>query len=163
MILLQHLKTLLEECKSYWVDELLGALWACRITPRSSTGETLFCLVYRSEAMIFVEIREATIRVRRYEKSINDEATSFNFEMIEEKRKATQVQMLKAKNRMINNYNKKVKNDSFQVGGDLVLKKVEVSNHVDKLDPNWESPFKIMKICKRGTYRLQDMHNKDLP
>lgn len=36
---------------------------------------------------------------------------------------------------MINDYNKKAKNNYFQVG-DLVLKKVELSKHVGKLDPN---------------------------
>lgn len=37
---------------------------------------------------------------------------------------------------------------AYQVG-DLVLKKVEVFKHVEKLDPNWEGLYKIVKIYKR--------------
>ncbi|KAL0430843.1 UNVERIFIED_CONTAM: hypothetical protein Sradi_0710300 [Sesamum radiatum] len=51
-ILLQHLKTRLDGAKGSWVEELSGVLWAYRTTPRSATGETPFCLVYGSEAII---------------------------------------------------------------------------------------------------------------
>lgn len=119
-ILLQYLKILLEECKSYWVDELPGVLWAYRTTPRSTIGETPFYLVYESEVVILVEIGEATLQIIRYKKEVNDETWSFNLEVVKEK--SDQVQMLKTRNTIINDYRKKVKNNTFQVG-DLVLKK----------------------------------------
>ncbi|KAL0405364.1 UNVERIFIED_CONTAM: Gag-Pol polyprotein [Sesamum latifolium] len=52
--------------------------------------------------------------------------------------------------------------DHLQVGN-LVLKKVEVSKHVGKLDPGWEGPFKVIKVKKPSTYKLQDLEGKDLP
>ncbi|KAL0420546.1 UNVERIFIED_CONTAM: hypothetical protein Slati_3077500 [Sesamum latifolium] len=63
---------------------------------------------------------------------------------------------------MIRSYNRKIRPRHFQVG-DLVLKKVEVSKHVEKLDPGWEGPFKVTKVKKSGTYKLQDLDGKDLP
>ncbi|KAL2241093.1 UNVERIFIED_CONTAM: Gag-Pol polyprotein [Sesamum indicum] len=53
--ILQHLKTRLEG-KGSWVDELPGVLWAYLTTPRTATGETPFCLVYGTEAIIPAEI-----------------------------------------------------------------------------------------------------------
>lgn len=94
-ILLQHLKTRLEEYKPYWVDELPGVLWAYYTTPWSSIGETPFCLVYGSKAIILIEIGEATHWVRRYGKDINDEAMSCNLEVIREKRESAQMQIIK--------------------------------------------------------------------
>ncbi|KAL2240957.1 UNVERIFIED_CONTAM: Retrovirus-related Pol polyprotein from transposon opus [Sesamum indicum] len=51
---------------------------------------------------------------------------------------------------------KEMRRESLQVG-DLVLRKVEVSKHVGKLDPNWEGPFKVVEIIGKGTYKLQDV------
>ncbi|KAL2247292.1 UNVERIFIED_CONTAM: hypothetical protein Sindi_2581500 [Sesamum indicum] len=65
-ILLQHLKTRFEGAKRWWVEEIPGVLWAYRTTPRTSTGEIPFCLVYGSKAIIPAEIGEETARVSQY-------------------------------------------------------------------------------------------------
>ncbi|KAL0440207.1 UNVERIFIED_CONTAM: hypothetical protein Slati_2503700 [Sesamum latifolium] len=105
--------------KGQWVEELPRVLWAYRTTPRSAAGETPFCLVYGTEAIIHAEIGEETRRIAQYD--------------------ATK--------------NKRFKPRCFQVR-DLILKKVEVSKHVGKLDPGWEGPFKVIEIRKPGAYRL---------
>ncbi|KAL0329007.1 UNVERIFIED_CONTAM: hypothetical protein Sradi_4887400 [Sesamum radiatum] len=58
--ILQHLKTRLDEAKGNRVDELPWVLWAYKTTPRRSTGESAFNLVYRMEAIISAEIGEET-------------------------------------------------------------------------------------------------------
>ncbi|KAL2248370.1 UNVERIFIED_CONTAM: hypothetical protein Sindi_2689300 [Sesamum indicum] len=68
--ILQHLKTHLEN-KGSWVDELPGVLWAYRTTPRSATGETPFCLVYGTEAIIPAEIGEESQRIMQYDPEAN--------------------------------------------------------------------------------------------
>ncbi|KAL0462487.1 UNVERIFIED_CONTAM: hypothetical protein Slati_0136300 [Sesamum latifolium] len=136
-ILLQHLKT-------------------------SATGETPFCLVYGSEAIIPAEIGEETARVSQYEPADNGEKRSFDLSTIEEKRDRAYARILHYKKMMTRGYNQKVKPRSFQVD-DLVLKKVEVSKHVGKLDPTWEGPYKVTEIKKRGIYALQDLEGKNLP
>ncbi|KAL0408327.1 UNVERIFIED_CONTAM: Gag-Pol polyprotein [Sesamum radiatum] len=108
-----------------------------------------------------VEIGEETQRVSQYETN-NQTERAFDLTTIEEKRDATYARILHHKGLMMRSYNQKVKPRHFQVG-DLVLKKVEVSKHVGKLDSGWEGPFKVVKIKKQGTYKLQDLEGKDLP
>ncbi|KAL2228882.1 UNVERIFIED_CONTAM: Gag-Pol polyprotein [Sesamum indicum] len=85
--ILQHLKTRLDN-KGSWVDELLGVLWAYRTMPRTATGETPFCLVYGTEAIIPAEIREESQRVGHYEPETNRIERNFDLTVIEEKREA---------------------------------------------------------------------------
>ncbi|KAL0446398.1 UNVERIFIED_CONTAM: hypothetical protein Slati_1767700 [Sesamum latifolium] len=144
-IILQHLKTRLEGAKGSWVEELPGVLWAYRTTPRSSTGEIPFCLVYGTEAIIPAEIGEETQRVAQYEVERNQKERAFDLTVIEEKRNAAYAKILHQKVLMMRSYNRKARPRCFQLG-DLVLKKVEVSKHVGKLDPGWEGPFKVIKI-----------------
>lgn len=53
---LNGLKKRLDGTKSRWAEELQNVLWAYRITPRRSTGKTLFSLTYRAEAVVLAEI-----------------------------------------------------------------------------------------------------------
>ncbi|KAL2228606.1 UNVERIFIED_CONTAM: Retrovirus-related Pol polyprotein from transposon 17.6 [Sesamum indicum] len=132
--ILQHLKTRLDSKRS-WLDELLGVLWAYRTTPRSSTGETPFCFVFGTEALIPAEIGEESHRVTMYNPMTNHEERLLDLELIEEKkREVAYAKMLHHKSLMMRSYNKRLRPRQFQVG-DLVLKKVEVSKHVEKLDP----------------------------
>ncbi|KAL2237223.1 UNVERIFIED_CONTAM: Gag-Pol polyprotein [Sesamum indicum] len=160
--LVQHLKTRLEGAKRAWVEELLGVLWACRTTPQIATGETPFYLFYGSKVVIPAEIREETTRVVQYEPKENSQERSFDLTVIEEGRDRAYAKILRYKSMMTKSYNRRVRSRSFQVG-DLVLKKVEVTKHVGKLDPTWEGPYKVVEIRKKGTYTLQDMEGKNLP
>ncbi|KAL2230962.1 UNVERIFIED_CONTAM: Retrovirus-related Pol polyprotein from transposon [Sesamum indicum] len=123
--ILQHLKTRLSS-KGSWLDELPGVL--------SSTGETPFWLVFGTEALIPAEIGEESHRVTMYDPATNHEERLLDLELIEEKREVAYARMLHHKGLMMKSYNKKLKPRQFQVG-DLVLKKVEISKHVGKLDP----------------------------
>ncbi|KAL2251337.1 UNVERIFIED_CONTAM: Gag-Pol polyprotein [Sesamum indicum] len=151
-IILQHLKSRISSKKD-WVEEMPGVLWAYRTTPRSTTGETPFSLVYGSEAVIPVEIGEESPRITGFDPTINREQITFDLDIVEERRDAAQVRMMHYKSLMLRNYNKNLKFRSLQVA-DLVLKKVEVSRHVGKLDPNWEGPFKMVEIVGNGAYKL---------
>ncbi|XP_020553064.1 uncharacterized protein LOC110012711 [Sesamum indicum] len=131
--ILQHLKTRLESKRS-WVDELPGVLWAYRTTPRTTTGETPFCLVYGTEAIIPAEIGEESQRVMQYEPETNRNERSFDLIVIEEKREAAYARILHHKGLMMKSHSRRIRPRQLQVG-DLVLKKVEASKHVGKLEP----------------------------
>ncbi|KAL2228390.1 UNVERIFIED_CONTAM: Gag-Pol polyprotein [Sesamum indicum] len=154
--ILQHLKTRLEN-KGSWVDELPGVLWAYRTTPRTATGETLFCLVYGTKAIIPAKIGEESQRVAMYDPETNQDERRFDLTVIEEKRDASYARILHHKGLMMKSHDRRIRPRQLQVG-DLVLKKVEASKHVGKLEPPWEGPYKVIEIKKKGTYRLQDMH-----
>ncbi|KAL0445346.1 UNVERIFIED_CONTAM: hypothetical protein Slati_2257300 [Sesamum latifolium] len=114
-----------------------------------------------TEAIIPTEIGEETQRIAQYDAVKNREGRACDLTVIEEKRDGVYPRILHHKGLMMRSYNQKVKSRCFQVG-DRVLKKVEVSKHVGKLDPGWEGPFKVIEVKKPGTYRLQDMEGKDL-
>ncbi|KAL0303534.1 UNVERIFIED_CONTAM: Gag-Pol polyprotein [Sesamum radiatum] len=111
--ILQHLKTRLEGAKGSWVEELPGVLWAYRTTPRSATGETPFCLVFGTEAIIPAEIGEETQRVAQYEREKNQEERAFDLTMIEERRDAAYAKILHHKGLMMRNYNRKNQAEVF--------------------------------------------------
>ena len=46
-VIVNGLKKRLDSAKGRWVEELPNVLWAYRITPRRSIGETPFSLTYR--------------------------------------------------------------------------------------------------------------------
>ncbi|KAL0285648.1 UNVERIFIED_CONTAM: hypothetical protein Scaly_2812500 [Sesamum calycinum] len=51
-ILVQGIKKRLDMAGSNWIEELTSVLWSYRTTPRGSTGENPFSLVYGIEALI---------------------------------------------------------------------------------------------------------------
>ncbi|KAL0462008.1 UNVERIFIED_CONTAM: hypothetical protein Slati_0088400 [Sesamum latifolium] len=51
-ILVQGIKRRLDRVGGNWTEELTSVLWAYRTTPRGSTGESPFSLVYETEAII---------------------------------------------------------------------------------------------------------------
>ena len=62
-------------------------------------------------------------------------------------------------------YNQRVQHIQFSVGN-LILRKV-VQNTKDptngKLSPNWEGPYKIIKLAGKGAYYLEDPKCKQAP
>ena len=54
--IMNGLKRRLDGAKGRWAEELSNVLWAYRITPRRSTGETPFYLTYGAEVVIPAEV-----------------------------------------------------------------------------------------------------------
>ena len=67
------LKRRLEDAKGRWANELPSVLWAYRITPRRSTGETPFSLTYGVEAVIPAEVNLCSGWVSRFSPAENSE------------------------------------------------------------------------------------------
>ncbi|KAL0460959.1 UNVERIFIED_CONTAM: Transposon Ty3-G Gag-Pol polyprotein [Sesamum latifolium] len=130
----KNLKTKLGDSRTGWVEEIPGVLWAYRTTPRTSTGETPFSLVYGSEALIPAEVVEPTQRVLSYEEHDNHEARHQDLDLIEEQRNIARMRLENYKRRILRSYNSRVKERTLQIG-DLVLRKVEVQKPVEKLEP----------------------------
>ena len=78
--------TRLEGAKGAWPDELLGVLWAYKMTVRTPIRETPFKLAYGSEAVILVEMHMANHRVMRYQDEDNEERLLLNLDLIDEVR-----------------------------------------------------------------------------
>ncbi|KAK4391376.1 hypothetical protein Sango_1915400 [Sesamum angolense] len=85
-------------------------------------GETPFCLVHDTKAIIPAEIKEETKRISQYDPASKREGRFFDLTTMEERRDHAYAQRLHHKSLMIRSYKRKVRPRHFQVG-DLVLKK----------------------------------------
>ncbi|KAL0291939.1 UNVERIFIED_CONTAM: hypothetical protein Sradi_7008700 [Sesamum radiatum] len=161
-ILLQGIKRRLERVGGNWVEELTSVLWAYRTTPRESTGETPFSLVYGIEAIIPAELGIPSHRLMNFSKECNENLLRENLDLIEKLREKAFLRIQRYNNIMINSYNRRVKSRSFQVG-DLVLRRADALKPIGKLDPTWERPYKVTSVIGKGAYELEDPEGRPLP
>ncbi|KAL0433780.1 UNVERIFIED_CONTAM: hypothetical protein Slati_2712300 [Sesamum latifolium] len=131
-------------------------------TPRWSTGETPFSLVYGTEAIIPAELGMPSHRVMNFSEECNENLLRENLDLIEELMEKAFLRIQRYKNIMINSYNKRVKSRSFQVG-DLVLRRVDALKPIGKLDPTWEEPYKVTSVIGKEAYELEDPEGRPLP
>ncbi|KAL0410993.1 UNVERIFIED_CONTAM: hypothetical protein Slati_3689000 [Sesamum latifolium] len=154
-ILVQGIKRRLERVGGNWAEELTSVLWAYRTTPRGSTGETPFSLVYGTEAIIPAELGMPSHKVMIFSEECNENLLRENLDLIEELRKKAFLRVQRYKNIMISSYNIRVKSQNFQVG-DLVLRRADALKPIGKLDPTWEGPYKVTSVLGKGAYELED-------
>ena len=136
--------------KGVWPDELLGVLWAYRMTVRTPTGETPFKLTYGSEAIIPAEVHMANHRDMMYQEKDNTEQLCLNLDLIDGVKTDVDERIAKYKNLMARQHDAMVKPRQFNIE-DLVLKKVSLATKNlahGKLGPNWKGPYRIIN-CKR--------------
>ena len=82
--MLKIIETRLEGAKGIWPDELPSVLWAYRTTARTPTGETLFQLAYRTDAVIPTEVGLTSYQVENYSKDKNEEALCLQLDLVDE-------------------------------------------------------------------------------
>ncbi|GKC22903.1 reverse transcriptase domain-containing protein [Tanacetum coccineum] len=147
-----------------WLEEISHVLWAHRTMIKSSNGDTLFSLTYRTESVIPAEIGMPTFRTAEVDIAENDEALEINLDLIEEKREQAAIREAKSKRQMEKYYNTKVRNTSFKPG-DLVYRSNEASRVEDtgKLGPKWEGPYEVTEAHGKGSYKLKDRNGKEVP
>ena len=87
------LKKRLDDAKGRWVEELPYVLWTYRTTPRRSTGETIFSMTYRAEAVIPLEAGFPMLKISSFYPSGNDELLGKSLYLIEERKEKAMVQL----------------------------------------------------------------------
>jgi hypothetical protein len=159
-IILKGLRQRLKSAKGKWVDELPIVLWSYHITEQTSTK-----LTYGHDAMIPIEIREPTIRVKTFDEAGNEEKMKLDLEMLEEIRKESRVRQEAAKRQAARRFNKKVIPRTFQQG-DLVLRRADRPRRRaqdGKVATNWDDPYRIRENVGKGAYRLEELDDCHLP
>jgi hypothetical protein len=166
--LIELIKKKIEENPRRWHEVLSEALWAYRISRHGATKVTPFELIYGQEAMLLVELNLDAYRLAKQ----NDLSTVVYHDlMIDNIDEVTDVR-LKAleeieedKARVARAYNKKVKSKSFQVG-ELVWKTIlpigSKSNQFGKWSPNWEGPYKVIKVMYGNSYLRETLQGERL-
>ena len=85
-VIVNGLKKRLDEARGKWVDEIPHVLWTYQITPRQSTGETLFSMTYVSEAVILLEIGFLTLRTSLFNLEKNNQLLREHLDLADERR-----------------------------------------------------------------------------
>ena len=134
---------------------------------RTSTGETLFSLVYGMEVVLPVEVQIPSLRIMKDADLHKDEWIQTRLDqlnLIDEKRLVVVCHGQMYQKRMIKAFNKKVKRQVYQVG-DLVIKRIILpqSDPRGKWTPTYEGPFVIKNIFSGGAMILTTMDGDDLP
>ncbi|XP_070057549.1 uncharacterized protein [Nicotiana tomentosiformis] len=102
-------KKKLEDAKGQWPKILPEVLWAYRTTPKTSTGETPYSLVYETDAVIPIEVREPSLRYSHESGPRNDESRRHELDEAEERRDMAYIRMIVQKQQAECYYNKKAK------------------------------------------------------
>ncbi|GFY90940.1 hypothetical protein Acr_07g0011360 [Actinidia rufa] len=163
--IMNGIKKRLEKAKGKWVNELASVLWAYRTTPRKATNETPYSLAFGFEAVITLEVGLPIIRTGAYDATHNNEVLARDLDLAEERMDNALIRMADYQKQLAKSFNQKVQRREFAMG-DLVLRKV-IGNTKDptkgKLGPNWEGPYKIVKLAGRGSYYSEDAEGNEIP
>jgi len=150
-----------------WHEMLPFALHGYRTSVRTSTGVTLFSLVYSMEAVLPTELEIPSMRVLMETKLEEAEWVQARFDqlnLIDEKRLIALCHGQLYQSTLKTAFGKKVHPREFREG-DLVLKKI-LPIHKDsrgKWTPNYEGPYVVKKAFFGGALILTTMDGEDFP
>ena len=92
-VIVNGLKKRLDDAKGRWVEELPYVLWAYRMMPRRSTGETPFVMTYGAEAVIPLEANFPTLRTSSFTPSSNDDLLGESLDLVGERREKAMIHL----------------------------------------------------------------------
>ncbi|XP_070003002.1 uncharacterized protein LOC142165849 [Nicotiana tabacum] len=130
------MKKKLEEAKGIWPEILPEASWAHRTTPKTSTGETPYSLVYRIEAVIPVEVGEPSLRYSHENGTSNDDNRRQDLDKVEERRDMKYIRMVAQEQQAERYYSKTEKVRLLKVGDYVLKAKTQENRNHEKA--NWE-------------------------
>ena len=162
--ILNGLKKKIQGAKGTWDEELPGILWTSCTTIKDATCHTPFSLVYVSKAVFPVEIGISSTRVTYYSHEENKNEKKINLDLLPETKGNAFSRSIAQKQRITRHFNRHAKTRHLQIS-EFVLRKVEARKKFTdkgKLEANWDSPFRIIRIIKPRTFELEDIEGKKL-
>jgi hypothetical protein len=133
------MKSIFNQPKGKWPDELIKVVWNHNIVVSRSTGFTPFKLLFDDEAITPEEARTGSIRTLASTQDIN----KYQAETIKWRERKVRLKNIKP--------------------GHLVLRRVANPDTVGKLQFKWQGPFLVVSSSRPGFYRLKDMDSNDIP
>ncbi|GFZ14410.1 hypothetical protein Acr_24g0006000 [Actinidia rufa] len=123
-----------------------------------------YSMAFGFEVVIPLEVGLSTIWTEAYDASHNEEVLARDLDLANERRENALIRMADYQKQLAKTYNQKVQHRECLVGN-LVLRKVvgNTKNSTDeKLGPNWEGPYKIVKLIGKCVYYLEDSKGKQV-
>nr|KYP39411.1 Transposon Ty3-I Gag-Pol polyprotein [Cajanus cajan] len=161
-VILYGIRKRVENSGLSWVDELPRVLWLYHTTIHSSTQDTPFNLVYGTDAMIPVELKEPSMRATCFTEEESDKGRRVDLDLIAETRDRARINQVAAQRQAAFKYISKVVPRSF-VEGDLVLKRAQLTQLKNKLSPKWVGLYRIEEVVGKGAYRLKTLDGGKIP
>jgi hypothetical protein len=160
IIIIGIMKSIFNQPKGMWPDELIKVVWNHNTTVSRSTGFTPFKLLFGDEAITPEEARTGSIRTLA---STEDEGDcQITKDTIEGTRLQAIEHINKYQTEIIKWRDRKVRLKNIKPGH-LVLRRVANPDTVGKLQLKWEGPFLVVSSSRPGSYRLKDMDDNDIP
>jgi transposase InsO family protein len=144
-----------------WLQELPAVVWSLRITPSMATRFTPFFLVYGEEAVLPTDLEYGLPRVRGYDEGTNQRARKDSLDQLDEARTMALMHSARYQQALRRYQAQKIRCRDFNEG-DLVLRLRQDNRGRHKLLPPWEGPYVIVKVLKRGTYKLANEDGEEL-
>ncbi|XP_075104580.1 uncharacterized protein LOC142178613 [Nicotiana tabacum] len=113
--------------------------------PKTSTGETPYSLVYGTDAVIPIKVKEPNLRYSNESGPRNDESILQDLDEVEERRDMAHVRKIAQKQQAERYYNKKAKVRPLRVWDYVLKAKTQTTKDPNegKLGTNWDGPYKI--------------------
>jgi hypothetical protein len=154
------MKSIFNQPRGKWPDELIKVVWNHNTVVLRSTGFTPFKLLFDDEAITPEVARTGSIRILA---SIEDKG---DCQITKDTIEGTRLQDIEHINKYqaetIKWRDRKVRLKNIKLGH-LVLRRVANPDTVGKLQLNWEGPFLVVSSSRPGSYRLKDMDGNDIP
>jgi hypothetical protein len=144
-----------------WIKELPNALWGLRTQPSKPTGQSPYFLVCGSEAILPADVIWESLAVEQYDEGVSEDSRRVDIDGLEEAHCAALVQSTRYLEGIRRYNDRNVKERSFNVG-DLVLRRIQNTEGLHKLNSLWEGPFTVAKVTGPGSYRLQTLEGEDV-
>lgn len=103
------LKKSVDALESNWVDELINVLWVIRTTPKKSTGEIPFCLIYGLKEVL-------THSARRFNNEVDNDEKRLELDMVDEKCWSSEETQVRMRLAMACYYSRRILTRQFLVG-----------------------------------------------
>jgi hypothetical protein len=156
------MKSIFNQPRGKWLDELIKVVWSHNTTISRSTGFTPFKLLFGDEAITPEEAKTGSIRTVASAKGEHEADCSVEKDAIEGIRLQAVENINKYQAETIKWHDRKVKLKNIEPGH-LVLRRVANPETVGKLQLKWEGPFLLVSSSRPGSYRLKDLDDNDIP
>ncbi|GAV68039.1 hypothetical protein CFOL_v3_11542, partial [Cephalotus follicularis] len=116
------------------------------------------------EAIIPVEIGVQSPRVAHFTEENNKEGLRCLLDLVEELKDKAAIRVAAYQQRVSHYYNKRVSPIPLRQG-DLVLHNSAIADPTDtrgKLAPTWEGPYKIKRVIRPGTFKLETLGGREI-
>jgi hypothetical protein len=137
-----------------WLAELPHVIWGLRTHVSSTTGFSPFFLVYRSEAVLPIDVAFGAPRIQFYEEGEVEQTRRIDLDSLKEQRLAAVMRQDRHEQQLRRYHDHNVKETSFNIG-DLILRRIQKTDGMHKLSAPWEGPFIVTEVISPSTLRLQ--------